>query len=205
MRFVWSLVKAPFRLIAGGLNALRSGLSFIASKALLVKAAVVGAITTISGAIYGMIRAVTEGGGIWDVLTGALLGAAAAMTKLLNLVSLGGFDKLMAMMTGGSTASQLLGTASYGQAASDVFGVNDAIITTDGKVIQPNPDDTIIAAKPQGAIAELMRGLGLGTPQGGTSAAPNQTINVNVRIGERELKDIIKEVTSESIGAFGNV
>tara|TARA_R110002020_G_scaffold86428_2_gene213418 strand:- start:213 stop:2678 length:2466 start_codon:yes stop_codon:yes gene_type:complete len=98
--------------------------------------------------------------------------------------------------------------------------VDDVIITSSGKVIKPNPQDTLIAAKPGGPIfgnlaetldapfAALSKGLGaaanpLGALFGalgdkddssqGKTETPNVKVDVNVKIGEKQLTDIIIE------------
>ena len=180
------------------------------------------------------------------------------MGSLLDFMTFGAFNKFIEW-TSGSSFKKLIGTVDFANSASDVFGVDDAIITSDGKIIEPSAQDTIIAAKPGGALAELFGALGLNaqvapmaaqaapmayptpspevdgtpassaingflsdlfgltrdplgpadpqqqlTPAAATPSPANQTINVNVRIGERELKDIIKEVIPEAINSFSN-
>ena len=155
------------------------------------------------------------------LILGALTGIADAWGSLISLIP--GSEVLFGEMGFRRSFDYLYGSISGDTATK----VNDAIITADGKVIEPNPQDTIIAAKPGGPLGDLLGGLGAGItapidalasilglegmgPKAGPAAASttqqpvNQTINVNVRIGERELKDIIQEVTSESIGAFAN-
>jgi len=204
-RTMWGAVKAPFKLFTTAVNIMRGGLQAVAGTAAGVQAAVVGGIATIVGAMQGAWKSFTEGGRFIDILTGALVGAADAMGSLLDFLSFGAFNKFIEW-TSGSSFKKLIGTVDYGNAAGDVFGVDDAIITADGKVIEPNPQDTIIAAKPQGPIASMLGFEGPGAPQAGaaTGSPANQTINVNVRIGERELKDIIKEVIPETITSFAN-
>ena len=202
-----------------GIGLVTKGVGLMARGTSSIVAPVVGAFATVRGAIKGISDVAKAGGGIFDKFTGALIGSANAMGELLDWASFGAFDKIMKFTTGGSSFRDLLGNVDMGDAGHQVFGVGDAIITNDGKIIEPSPQDTIIAAKPQGPIASM---LGFGHPaatettppgaeatraapaaQGGT-AATNQTINVNVRIGERELKDIIKEVIPETITSFAN-
>tara|TARA_R110002110_G_scaffold206193_1_gene418386 strand:- start:5820 stop:8417 length:2598 start_codon:yes stop_codon:yes gene_type:complete len=202
-----------------GIGLVTKGLGLLVRGATSTASIIVGAFTTVYGAVKGVIDVAKAGGGIFDKFTGALLGAASAMGELLDWASFGVFDKIMKFTTGGSSFRDLLGNVDMGDAGHQVFGVGDAIITNDGKIIEPSPQDTIIAAKPQGPIASM---LGFGHPAGtettppgaeatraapaaqGGTAATNQTINVNVRIGERELKDIIKEVIPETITSFAN-
>jgi len=154
------------------------------------------------------------------LLTGALTGIADAWGTAISLIP--GSDVLFGDMGVRRSFDYLYGAISGDTATK----VNDVIITADGQVIEPHAQDAIIAAKPGGPLGGLLGSLSAGftapidalasilglegvgpkdaaeTPT--TQQPVNQTINVNVRIGERELKDIIQEVTRESIGAFGN-
>ncbi len=99
--------------------------------------------------------------------------------------------------------------------------VNDAIITTDGQIIEPSKQDTIFAAKPGGPIMDTMSPilnlLGGGTNNNDTNNNTNNNtsmgqqpsnINVIVKIGERQLRDIFIDVlrdttASSEISGFG--
>jgi hypothetical protein len=113
--------------------------------------------------------------------------------------------------------------------------VNDAIITTDGQIIEPSKQDTIIAAKPGGpimdslaaaatplsdlavsAMSPILNLLGGGTSNNTTNNTVNNpsmkqqapNINVIVKIGERQLRDIFIDVlrdttASSEISGFG--
>ena len=78
--------------------------------------------------------------------------------------------------------------------------VNDAIITSEGQLIKPNPQDNIIAAKPDGPIMEALNPLSLlqklassvspaSPPTPSQQAAPN--ITVVVKVGEKEIKNLV--------------
>ena len=100
--------------------------------------------------------------------------------------------------------------------------VNDAIITSKGEVIEPNKQDTIFAAKPGGPIMNAMSPItdflvGRDTNNNTTNNNTNNNtsmgqqpsnINVIVKIGERQLRDIFIDVlrdttASSEISGFG--
>jgi len=101
--------------------------------------------------------------------------------------------------------------------------VNDMILTSDGEIIQPNRQDTIFAARPGGplmnTVAPILNLLAGGTNNNVTNNNNNTTnsntmsqqpsnINVIVKVGERELRDIFIDVlrdttASSEISGFG--
>lgn len=137
------------------LGMLRAGVSGVARAFVSAKTFVAGAVVSIVGAISGMFKVFKAGGGAIDYIAGAFIGMADAMSKVLNFLTFDAFDKLIAFTTGGSTATDLLKTVDYGKAA-EAIGVDDAIITSKGKIIKPNKQDNIFAAKPGGPIMNAM-------------------------------------------------
>jgi len=203
----------------GAISSAASGLwGLLTTGASGMAAGVIAGVVNVAGVFMGLVKIVK---GMWNdmladganfgqqvlnlvllpfkLIAGAILGLADAWGSLMDLV---GIDFIKGDVGFGQAMKYAYGAVSGDTATK----VNDAIITTDGKVIEPNPQDTIIAAKPQGPIASMLGFEGPGAPQAGaaTGSPANQTINVNVRIGERELKDIIKEVIPETITSFAN-
>lgn len=162
---------------------------------------------------------------IIEGLTEGVIGFFAALFSGKNFLDAvaQAFSDFMSKITGGITGKIIAKVFGEEPGKVGTRSVNDAIITTDGQIIEPSKQDTIFAARPGGPImntvAPILNLLAGGTNNNVTNNNNNtansntmsqqpSNVNVIVKVGERELRDIFIDVlrdttASSEISGFG--
>ena len=193
MNVVLLPLKAFFWLLGGAIKIFAKGVQFALLPVTIALKAISFLIEGITKVITYLAEAVAKP---FEFISGLFTGAAGILARKAVDIFLGDDE----------------------ESGPEVTEVDDVIITSAGKIIKPNKKDSIIAAKPGGPILDKMSGMAgmagkalgmsplgmmgkaagraLGGLGGGEEAAPNINVNVNVKIGEKQLNDIIIEALS---------